>query len=107
MQALLELFEQTEAKAVELSKIVPAAPIFVAICGIEIEIEQFEIVDGFAAVRKVTNPPGLVHVARAANRNQLDYLGISRILHKSEPKSQSVFPIFVEKRAFFWELLGI
>jgi hypothetical protein len=63
-----------------------------------------EIVDGFAAVRKVTNPPGLVHVARAANRNQLDYLGISRYSPQIRAEIAVGIPDICGKTSF---LLGV
>lgn len=78
LRNILESFEKTEAKAVELSKKVPPASIFVAICGAEIESDLFEIFDEFVTLRRVTNPPGIIHIAGAANHNQSDYLGVGR-----------------------------
>jgi len=78
LKAILEAFEKIEANAVELSKKVPAASIYVGICGSKIEFELFEIISDFVSVRKVTNPPGIVHIAGAANHSHSDYLGVSR-----------------------------
>ena len=37
-----------------------------------------EIIAGLASIRSVSNPPGVVHVARAADLSASDYLGVSR-----------------------------
>ena len=65
-----------EARAKELSQQVPPALLFIAMCGVEIDFDSFEVLDGFLSIRKVTNPPGIVHIARAANLKHSDYLSV-------------------------------
>jgi hypothetical protein len=65
-------------RAEELMRLVPKASAFFAICGTNIGFDSMELRDGFLSIRKVTNPPGVVRVARAANLERSDYLGVSR-----------------------------
>lgn len=77
LQPLLE----AEQRARELSSVVPRAKLYVGVCGASLAFDRFEILNGFAIIRSVTNPPGLVHVASAADLKETDYLGVSRFSH--------------------------
>lgn len=74
LQPLLD----AERRAAELEGDVPAAKLFLGVCGIGLGFKQREVFDGLITLRRVTNPPGVVHVARAANLERVDYLGVSR-----------------------------
>ena len=65
-------------RAEELMPLVPKASAFFAICGPDIGFDSMDLRDGFLSIRRVTNPPGVVRVARAANLERSDYLGVSR-----------------------------
>lgn len=56
----------------------PKASEYVGICGAWVDFDSFDIVDGLISVRRVTNPPGIIHVARAADLQRTDYLGVGR-----------------------------
>jgi hypothetical protein len=78
IEARLEPFILAEARAKELAQQVPPALLFIAICDVRVDFDSFEVLDGFLSVRKVTNPPGIVHIARAANLKHSDYLSVGR-----------------------------
>ena len=78
ISGLLRYFREAEQKAKRLAKTVPNAKFFVAVCGVELEFDTFWLIDGYLSIRKVTNPPGTVHVCRAADLNKTDYFGVSR-----------------------------
>jgi hypothetical protein len=67
-----------EARANELVQQTPPARLFVAVCGVRVEFDSFEVLDDFLSLQKVTNPPGIVHVTRAADLRYSDYLAVSR-----------------------------
>lgn len=73
-----------EDRAKKLLKQIPDALLFVSICGVKVDFELFELIDGFLSIRKVTNSPGFVHVMRAANTDKADYLSVSRYSHLTQ-----------------------
>lgn len=75
---LIRPFEKSEARARQLAATVPNAGLFVGLVGAELPDAAFDIVQGLAQLRKVSNAPGLVHVASAADQKFGDYLSISR-----------------------------
>lgn len=76
-QPLLE----RETKAKELQKAVPSAESFVGVTGVTYTGEAFTLLPEFLTFRAVSNPPGVIHVCRAADLRQADYLGVSRYSH--------------------------
>ena len=75
---LLEWLRQTEARGRALKQVIPAAKIYVGVCGTEVAFDEFRFSNGLGFIRKVVNPPGSVHVLRAANLANADYLAVSR-----------------------------
>lgn len=71
-------FDRAEERAMELAPVVPEASEYVGICGATVGFDSFDIVEGLISVRRVTNPPGVIHVARAADLRRTDYLGVGR-----------------------------
>ncbi len=59
------LFDAEERAKLLISS-VPSAHLFIAIENIELSFASFDIVDDLITIRKVTNPPDLLHVAQAA-----------------------------------------
>jgi len=75
---LLEWLHRTEARGRALKQVVPSAKLYVGICGTNVAFSEFKLSNGLGFVRKVANPPGSVHVLRAANLANTDYLAVSR-----------------------------
>ena len=73
-----------EDRARKLLKQVPDALLFVSICGVKVDFDLFELLDGFLSIHKVTNSPGIVHVTRAANLDHVDYLSVGRYSHLTQ-----------------------
>jgi len=76
--ALPLLAVEARARELELREVVPKAVLFVGLCGCEPDFDSTQIFRDFAVLRRVANPPGVIHVARASNHRSSDYLGISR-----------------------------
>ena len=70
-----------EARARALQSSIPNAHWYFGLSGIDFAGEPYDIFPGLMVLRQVTNPPGVVHVCRAANLKQSDYLGIARYSH--------------------------
>lgn len=75
---LLEWLHRTEARGRALKQVVPAAKVYVGIFGTDVAFNEFRLSNGLGFVRKVTNPPGSVHVLRAANLVNTNYLAVGR-----------------------------
>ena len=78
MLSPLDVLQKAEKLARELTPAIPKAKIYVGICGPALDFDSFSLLGTIGAIRKVTNAPGIVHVCRAANLKQTDYLGVSR-----------------------------
>lgn len=81
IRSSLQPLLKSEARASVLQNHVPDAELFIGISGIEYKQDSFEIIPGFLTIRSITNPPGIVHVCRASNLDQSDYLGVARYSH--------------------------
>lgn len=81
IQARLKPLQEQEERARQLSATVPPAAVFVGILGPPLPCDAFSFLEGYASIRKVTNPPGVVHVCSAANPSRSDYMGVSRYSH--------------------------
>lgn len=75
---LLEWLHRTEARGRALKQVVPAAKVYVGIFDTDVAFNEFRLSNGLGFVRKVTNPPGSVHVLRAANLVNTNYLAVGR-----------------------------
>jgi hypothetical protein len=78
MKALLQPILDREKQAEELAPFVPPANLFFGISGVSPDFDSFDVLGGFACVRKVTNPPEMVHVCSAAKLELTDFMGVSR-----------------------------
>ncbi len=74
IQALLDREEEARKLEVKL----PWNGLFVGLLNTDLAFEQFDILDGFLRLRRVTNPPGIQHVISKAIRKSSDYLGVAR-----------------------------
>lgn len=77
-KALQARFEAVERKARNLKSIVPAAHIYIALCGVRTRFRAKPIFELWATIRRVTNPPGLIHVCCAAKQARHEYLAVGR-----------------------------
>src|SRR5947207_2801256 len=68
---------EREARARELAETVPPAPRYFGLFAVKCAEEAMDV-GGYSLLRPVVNPPGLVHVLRAAKRRHTDYLAVSR-----------------------------
>ena len=71
-------FEQQEARSRGLRQTVPDALIYVGLCGVTLESSSVNLVPGLITLRKVVNPPDVIHVTCAANTERSDWLGVGR-----------------------------
>lgn len=71
----------SEKRAQELQPLVPHSHLFVGLMGVTYSEAPFELLPGFLTLRQVTNPPGIIHVCRAADLERADYLAIARYSH--------------------------
>jgi hypothetical protein len=78
IQDRLEWLKNTERRGRELASTIPAACIYVGLCGTGLAFDEFRLSDEIGIVRKVSNAPGIVHVCCAADISKTDYLGVSR-----------------------------
>lgn len=78
IKAHLHPLQAAADRARELSTEVPSGSHFVGICGTTIDPDLFSVVNDVVLVRGVTNPPGVIHIARAADLSKTDYLAVSR-----------------------------
>lgn len=76
--ALAKPLELAEARAKALQQQIADAQLFVGLKGCTLVEGHYDIIPEFIAVRRLSNPPGVVHVCRAANLRNTDYLGVSR-----------------------------
>lgn len=76
--ALAKPLEMAEAKAESLREQIPAAQLFVGLKGFTLPEDHYDIIPGLFSIRRLTNPPGIIHVCRAADSKETDYLGVSR-----------------------------
>jgi hypothetical protein len=81
IQARLAPLLLAEARSKELAPKIPPARLFIAICGVGVGFNSCVLFDDFLSIRKITNPPGIVHVTRAADLQYSDYLAVSRYSH--------------------------
>jgi hypothetical protein len=81
IRARLKPFQEQEERARQMSATVPPAAVFVGILGPPLPCDAFSFLEGYGSIRKVTNPPGLVHVCSAADPRRSDYMGVSRYSH--------------------------
>jgi len=81
IKAYLQPLVDREERAVELQQDVPDAVLFVGLSGVKYSVAPYEVLPGLLTVRPVTNPPGLVHVCRAAKPHPTDYLAVARYSH--------------------------
>jgi len=73
-----QLLKNAERRAEELSSQIPKARVYVAVSGTDIGFEQIPLANKFGLIRRVTNPPGIIHVCRAADLSRTDYLAVAR-----------------------------
>jgi len=105
-KALQAHVEEVEATARDLKSSVPPARIFVAICGVRTAFQSETIHELWATIRRVTNPPGLVHVCTAAKQPQQGYLAVSRFA--SAVRAELAYGSeLLEKRSADRSLLGL
>ena len=78
IEARLHPLLEREKRAREIRQLVPPSRFFMGLTGIAYRGEPFDILPGFLTLRSVTNPPGMVHVCRAADLHRTDYLAIAR-----------------------------
>ena len=72
---------EREEKARELFSKIPPAKLFVGVLGVNVKFDIFTIIDEFIAIRKISNPPGIIHICRASNLSKSNYLSVSRYSH--------------------------
>lgn len=65
-------------RARQLRPDVPAAWLFVGVCGVAWEGGLFDIKPGFLSLRSVTNAPDIMEVCAAADFQKTDYLSVGR-----------------------------
>jgi hypothetical protein len=78
IEAYMKPLQQAERRAHALASSLPKASLYVAICGTDVAFDHLPIANGLGFIRKVTNPPGIVHVCRAADLDRTDYLTVAR-----------------------------
>jgi hypothetical protein len=78
LERLLQWSAEREQRARELQESVPNAAFYFGLTGCRFDDPESEIVEKGAVLRRVVNPPGLVHVTRAADPSESDYLAVSR-----------------------------
>lgn len=71
-------FKRAEERGRELMQSVPQAAVYVGVCNTQLEFDEFRLSNGTGILRKVTNPPGIIAVCRAADLSKTDYLSVSR-----------------------------
>src|SRR5439155_26164015 len=71
-------FKRAEERGRELMQSVPQATVYVGVCSIQLEFNEFRLSNGTGILRKITNPPGIIAVCRAADLSKTDYLSVSR-----------------------------
>ncbi len=76
--ALAKPLELAEARAKTIQQQVPTAGLFVGLNGCSLAEDYYDVIPQLLAIRRLTNPPGVVHVCRASNLRDTDYLGVSR-----------------------------
>lgn len=78
VEARVMALKKFEEKAATLKPTIPKAQLYVGMAGIRLKFDQFDIIPEFLKIRRVSNPPGMVHVCAAANLRGSDYLGVAR-----------------------------
>ncbi len=78
LRALAERFLVFEQRAKELQSTIAPAKLFFGLIGVELDFESFELIPNLLRIRRVTNPPGVVHIASASDKQLSDWMGISR-----------------------------
>lgn len=79
INAYLKPILEREEKANEISSEVPKGKLFIGICDLTLTKDKFNFYDNFFQLRKLSNPPGVIHVCRAADSQcSMDYLTVSR-----------------------------
>ena len=71
-------FKRAEERGRELMQSVPQASVYVGMISTPLEFDEFRLSNGTGILRKVTNPPGIIAVCRAADLSKTDYLSVSR-----------------------------
>lgn len=74
----LDWLKHAEERGRNLMSFVPRATVYVGMCGAQFSFDEFQLSSGIGSIRKVTNPPGIVSVFRAADTSKTDYLGVTR-----------------------------
>lgn len=74
-------FFESEKKSIDLRASLPKGQLFIGMIGFPSLGKDFSFLDGVALLRPVANPPGIIHIARAADLKKSDYLGVGRFSH--------------------------
>ncbi len=91
---IIDTVYQSELRAKAMWDIVPEGDIFVGMIGLQMEPKDYSIHD-YIGIRRVTNPPGLVHVCCAADKES-DAYGVAR--HSSAIQAEMVIGLGTKKQ---------
>lgn len=72
----LKPIQEAADRAKDLTAFIPKGNLYIGISGIELDFDYYQIRD-YLSIRKVINPPGVVHVCSAGCSNS-DYFGVGR-----------------------------
>src|SRR6185437_14893780 len=78
IQERSDWFKRAEERGRELMQSVPQANVYVGLCSAELSFDEFRLSNKTGIIRKITNPPGIIAVCRAAILSKTDYLSVSR-----------------------------
>jgi hypothetical protein len=103
IEGRVDWFKRAEERGRELMQSVPQANVYVGMCKTELAFDEFRLSNDLAIIRKVTNPPGIIAVCRAADLSKTDYLGVGR--YSSVVRGELAFGL--DRTGEFDFLLGV
>src|SRR5690554_650312 len=100
LKSSLKPLLDAEEKSRRLISVVPRKQLYIGICGVNLDFDSLYILDDFVLIRNVSNPPGIVHICRAANLKNCNYLGVGRYSSGIKAEIAVGYPNMKEDESF-------